>query len=391
MLLRFLEDNRYLSILKRYMFILTLVPWYLFQMCYIGNIMILGRHPVYLEARFDQLVIIVLAVQILLFQRYSWKQLAFILPLTVIFYASSRISYTFSLFYGWLFILASKDQDLDLAVKLVCGVLIAMTAVIFAIYFAGVHPENILTNSSGRLRHSWGFSHPNALGLTFLQITACRTYIRRNRLSFSDLVLAAASTGFVWLVPYSRSSIICLLMITALTAYCLIGKKLPDWAKKTVMALMVVLALAANIFSVAASLGYHKSPVFSFLNKVLTHRLSYAKKAYKIFGVSLFGQFLPDGFTTFQHNGKEYTMPYIDSAYMVLLLKFGVLSYLGYSAVYLTAMVRKWLSREQVLLGILAVFALHSVMEPSLLELRYNVFMLFLCCIFVRNREQNRP
>ena len=59
---------------------------------------------------------------------------------------------------------------------------------------------------------------------------------------------------------------------------------------------------------------------------------------------------------------------------MNLLLRFGLLSYLSYSALYLLGMRRVRKAGNVMLLGILAVYAAHAVMETSLYSPQYNLF-----------------
>ena len=76
-------------------------------------------------------------------------------------------------------------------------------------------------------------------------------------------------------------------------------------------------------------------------------------------------------FTQATYNGNSFWMPWLDSSYMILLIRYGLIAYLVYSALYFLGMRRVQKTGNVMLLGILTIIAVHAAMEPTLFDLRY--------------------
>lgn len=365
-----------LAFLKRWLFLGCFVVWFFLSQLKMTGLGSFLRIPTYnLYQLSDYTVPILLLVRIVFFQTYSRKQLAAVIALTAVFAVSAWLAKPWELLMVWLFLAAARDQDADELVK--AGYLTLLCATIFVVisFFLGRIEEVSGTRAQLSLtRHSWGYGHPNTLGAVVLQLAACRLYLHRNSLRMEDFILTAGAMAFVYAVPNSQSSAICLLMLLALALICLVWPRLPQKLRRPLLGCFLPAAVFCNLFTVFTSLCYRPGGWLEPINELLSTRPSCANRIYSIYGVSLFGRRLARMYTQAEYNGVSFYMPWLDSSYMNLLLRFGLLSYFSYSALYLLGMRRVRKAGNVMLLGILTIYAAHAVMETSLYSPQYNLF-----------------
>lgn len=366
------------AFLKRWLYLGCFVIWlFLFQlrMTRLGSFL---RIPTYLLYYLvDYAVPALLLIRIVFFQTYTRKQLAVMLPLSAIFAVSAWLSGAWDLIIFWLFLIAARDQDADKLIK--AGYMAVLSSAIFIVlsFLLGRTGEALaLRESTGQIRHSWGYSHPNTLGAVILHIAACRLYLHRNHLGFEDFLITAGAMVFVYAVPNTQSVIVCLLMLLALALVCLVWPRLPEKLKRTLLGCFVPAAVFCSLFTLFTSLCYRPDGWPQTINLLLSDRPASAYKIMSIYGVSVFGRRLAEMYTDAEYNGIRFYMPWLDSAYMDLLLRYGLLSYLSCTALYFLGMRRVRKTGNVMLLGILAVYAAYAVMEPTLYCLQYNLFPL---------------
>lgn len=385
--------SRPIAFLKRWLFPCCFVLWFLqiqLQSSVLESFLGIPVSPLYKVAKLA--VLALLLVQVLFLQTYSRKQLVAVALLTAVFAVSSWQAELKGLLLMWLFMVAARDQNADELVKAGYLAMLAMTAYILCAFFLG-YAEDIPTvrESNGTLRHTWGYCHPNSLGVMIMQLAASRLYLHRRNLGLEDLIVTAGAAVFVYAVPNSQSAVICILLLLVLTVVCMLRPVLPRKLQNIMMHCMIPAAVFCNLFTVISSLAYRSGGWLEKINMLLTDRLSSANQICSVYGISLFGQPLAPMYTQAEHNGQSFWMPWLDSSYMNLLLRYGLITYLVYSALYLLGMHRVRKSGNMMLLGILAVIAAHAVMEPSLYDLWYGFFPIVMFAVLPTREENEIP
>ena len=112
------------------------------------------------------------------------------------------------------------------------------------------------------------------------------------------------------------------------------------------------------------------------LNALFSNRLSLGRKAMDLFEFTWFGQYIrnfsyAEGLTA----GGYF---YIDSSYLQIALMYGVLWFAVVLFVFLVIGCRAKRQQDWTMVWILAFMAIHSVIEPRLIQLAYNPFILAL-------------
>ena len=359
--------------LKRWLVPVCFVFWIFqlqLQMTGLGSFLRIPTYLIYKAAQYA--VPALLLVQILFFQSHSRKQLAVWSLVTAVFTVSAWQAGPWDLLMIWLFMAAVRDQDADRLVRAgYCALLCALIFILASFFLGRLDDVTDFRRFLNMPRHSWGYCNANILGVVLFQLAACRLYLHRNCLGPEDLIVTGGAMVFVYVVPNSLSAVACIALLLALTLVCMVWPLLPEKPRKLVLGCFIPAAVFCNLFSVAASLCYRPGGPLETLDKLLTVRLSSSNTIYSIFGISLFGRHLPPMFTQAEYNGISFWMPWLDSSYMILLIRYGLIAYLVYSALYFLGMRRVQKTGNVMLLGILTIIAVHAVMEPTLFDLRY--------------------
>jgi hypothetical protein len=115
----------------------------------------------------------------------------------------------------------------------------------------------------------------------------------------------------------------------------------------------------------------------SFLNKALSGRLELGHEGFIRYELSLFGQFVDqNGLGTSTSFEGDYF--YLDSSYINILLRFGLVILDVVLAIITTLSLRERRRDSYFRLMILTVVSLQSMIEHHLIEIAYNPFLLLL-------------
>lgn len=367
--------NTALPVVQHWLYLVPFVILLVYQQMLWSGIPLFGRQlPEYVD-HVEFFAMNLLMFRVFFFQKMSIKQAIVVGFMTVLVFISSLRADNRTVLLAWTFIIAAKDQDFEELVRIAFWILLATSLLLIGLCFAGVI-EDVTTvrEKAGTVwvRHAMGFPHPNSLGMAALHIYACSLYLRRNKLRWVDPAVGIVGTIFVFWVPNSISACLCMSMLTCVSLILLIKLNMP--IKIVIAWCLLSLVVLCNLVCTVYSLAFDKLPLAVYLDKALTYRLSSAFSVFSFFGVTPLGIVLPPMATPSIIDNVVYFMPWLDASYMDLMLRYGVLIYLLYSGLYIAAAFRIRKTGNLMLLGIMATYAAHGIMENSLYILRFSIF-----------------
>lgn len=328
----------------------------------------------YISGRMDYAVFLLLQIQIIFFQEYSSWELLVIVPVTLLAAVSTLLSGSVRVMGTWMFIVAFKYMDLDEIVSMAYRILRIMLPAVIFLCMVGLLPDA----SNYRfevLRHSMGFNHPNYFGMKIFQFSACYVYLHWRSLKKRDLFWGILVIAFLYWVPHSVTSILCTAVLIFLTA---VGRFMEKDNKplletfKTALMISGFICIAATVFITLYGMS---SPVCQALDAWMSYRLSYANRIYGVYGISLLGQQISSSYL-------------LDSGYMDLVLRSGLLVYLVFFAVYIANMI--YHRKNTALYILLCTFAFYGIMEYGVYLIARNIFLLSIADIlYSRHRNTN--
>ena len=316
-----------------------------------------------------------LLVQMVFFQKYQIKELALIAVITLPIILATLNSGHNTIMSTWIFVVASKYINMDKIARISYYTELIMTLVVFYLFFNGYIVE--LTLHRGELlRHSLGFTHPNMLGIRIFLLVVCRCYIRREKFNILDWSLIVAMAVFVNRVANSKTSYYALVILAGLTFIHMIMLKFGIGFDK-VMNHLITFSFACIVVSLIFSfIQISKYPVLNRLDIFMSKRFSQCHRTLKYYGVKLFGQDV-QLIINRPALGKFYHF-WLDNAYMSILLRYGVIVFFIFSALYIWTMIMLKDMRHYMLVEIMCLYAIYGIMENNFFSMSQNLFLLLM-------------
>ena len=325
------------------------------------------------------ITLILLLIQILCFQTYTYKQLLRIGIVSVPIIVSAYVSSYYILLSAWMFVVAGKGLNFDKAVRLMRNILIVMIPSIFCLCWTGVLDDYTLYRYN-RLRHSFGFSHPNQMALRIFQLVVCVTYLKQKKISLSNYICIFLALLFCWVFPNSLTSCICLIILFVLLLFLIVLQRKGNRGLQAFSRGLLIGAILVNIFSIWLSCIDLRGHAFlTRINAFMSYRFSLGYQDYRLYGIKLFGNKIQTGEIQSLLIGMVNHI-WLDNAYMSLLLRFGVIVYVMFSLYYIYCIhfFNRQEKKNYVLLIILFLYAVYGMMEEGLISMKHNIFLLSL-------------
>lgn len=334
----------------------------------------------------DQIAVLIFALlflEIVVFQRYKKTESILIMIITAFIVISTIKSHDNMMMSTWMFIVASKYVDFDQVIVISYYILFFMIAAVVALCLTGIIPD-LAFHRGSLLRHSLGFSHPNALGMRVSQLVLTRCYVKRNRMTILDYAIVIASIVFVYFVPNCQTAVYILIAFLVMLIMKKISNHFADGNDHLAKA-MIAVAVVSNVMSVCLSIVKTKNvAILTRIDLFASKRFSLCHRAIEHYGLSLFGNRIELFGKTL---GRVSRLFYVDTSYVAILLRYGVIVYFIFSAIYLLAMVKVYKEKNFFLCTILCVYAIYGIMENSFYSMTNNIFLIALSTVLYSDSQ----
>ncbi|MCD8197589.1 MAG: hypothetical protein LUE24_10595 [Lachnospiraceae bacterium] len=268
-------------------------------------------------------------------------------------------------------LLIAKDVDLVRVLKADLLTRIVMAAMLIVLPLTGLYHFYIKDWGSGRVRYSFGWSHPNEMGLFFLMLCMAWAYLRYKKWCWKDNVAILLLLVFLDRLANSRTAEICMLLLLLLeNLYIFLGKRLPDQDRRLRLWkwLAWLSAFGVCILTFILFIGYSDEvSIFRQIPATVSGRFSLAHRFWSEQGFSLLGQVF---------DGEIYN--YLDMLYAYLSLNMGILVMAGVLFLNVLAVWRAGKERDEGLLLIIIVFQAYSLLEHEHFKTIYGFYPLLL-------------
>ena len=341
---------------------------------FIGRIFLV--HPFYA-------LLAVAVLRTLIQESYNWKKCLETAAVVLVGYGLWRFGSHKDFFLLWILILGAREIPFEKIVKVfltVCGSIL-LAAMICA--GTGVIEDYTYTRGDGALRHALGTGSPTNCGaFLFFQIL-CWWYLRKEKITYYEAAVVLGISVFVRQFINARTAAGCIagvavVMCIQRALYWRAGCQNRELSMNSILASFLILShiFMAGLIIVSSAFYDGNIPWMLKLNALFSNRLSLGRKAMDLFEFTWFGQYIrnfsyAEGLTA----GGYF---YIDSSYLQIALMYGVLWFAVVLFVFLVIGCRAKRQQDWTMVWILAFMAIHSVIEPRLIQLAYNPFILAL-------------
>ena len=334
------------------------------------------------------IVFVFLMFKIIFLQTYTKKQIACIVFITIPVIIATVLSGQRTMMSVWMFVVASKDIDIEKVICTAYKVLLIMLPMIIMLCLGGVIENKTLFRADIQ-RYSLGFSHPNQLGLRVYQLVACHCYIHQNKLKKINYIYIFLSVLFLIIIPNSQTAYI----TTAFFLIILIPYKYMQDQKalfiKIYESVIYWGAVCLNLFSIVFSyIDVNRNFILSKIDSWLSARFAVCHKVWLLYGVSFWGQKIYVTEDERKLIGIKNRL-WLDNSYVSILLRYGIFVFLIFSIGYLCLIRTALLQKEYMLAIILFLYALYGVMENGLYMITHNIFLIAFSELLYRKPARN--
>lgn len=371
-------------------FIYIFILWYSTEIIYNSTLEnIMGISVEKISDVVTWLVFALLMLQIVFFQSYKKRELIIIAAITIPVVIATVLSGQRTMMSAWMFVVASKNVELDDVIRTAYKILLVMLPMIMLLCLLGFIENRVLMRGSVH-RYSFGFSHPNQLGLRVFQLMACHCYVHKNNLRKINYFYIFLATLFLIEVPNSQAAYITMgALLFMLLLYKYLMDKKPEYMKLYEKGILYG-AFCLNLFSIIFSgINVNSNYFLARFNSWLSSRFSVCHKVWMMYGVSFFGQKI---YVTEEERklvGIKNSM-WLDNAYVSILLRYGILVFLIFSICYLYLIKVVEMQKDDILVIILFLYALYGTIETGLYMITHNIFLITFSTLLYRKSLQGR-
>lgn len=292
-----------------------------------------------------------------------------------------------------LFTIAFVDVDFDKVITVFTIVLGVSLLIIVLGSQTNILNNLIYSHEQGTKKMAFGIHYTTNFASYILYLCFAWSFIRKSSISFIEISSMYALSYGIHLYCDAKTSTICLLgFSTLILLYKLILAFNPRCVKKCnfiYLSTTIIISLSTLVCAFASIfLSYIYTPdnnILHRLDTLLTNRLRLGNETFQNYNIAFFGQNIEmtgsGGFSFFWLNNTslgKYGYNFIDSSYISILFRYGLFVFICVMVLFtLTSFVARK-HNDYITLVIIAIIAVHSIMEHHLLDFNYNPFMFLL-------------
>lgn len=309
---------------------------------------------------------------------YRRKQAFALIFISVLVGGICFLSKTDDILWTWLFILGSRNTSRKKVVETVMWAhLISFVVVVGMCVFGKIDNRTFnATTDITRIRHSYGFTHPNLMGITILIVCICLLYLHFDKFKVKDYLVFAVAEYILYTVCYSRTSAALLIIMLVLTWFSkLIIAGRIKYILNPILWGTICVSVTASIY---CAICYNPRNVFMFLlDTIFSKRLSFANNYLNEYGFSILGQEI-EQISSLEASALGVTAKILDNAYMHIFINYGLIIGIILFFGYTKLVARSIRTNDYKTIICICIFFIWGVSEKYLYMPSYNFTLIFL-------------
>lgn len=276
----------------------------------------------------------------------------------------------------FLVMLCASNIPFERLVKYDFMIKLILLISLLSLYFLGF-TDSFVVMRGDLIRKSFGFYHPNTFAMYLTLIYFDYIYLKKSNMKYRHILLGITFVFIILKFSDSRTAVLCL----SLFIFLLIGKKV--WIQ--IMKSRVCYLLIKNSFLIGTIVTIVLTTMY------LNHDL-FARRLNQLFSYRLYlqGLYLSEYDIRFLGNHITYITT-LDSAYLRLILNFGVAVSLLIDYIYRNIIKKSYQNKDYILCVIFLIFMIYGFMENLMFDVAYNVFWLsFASLLFRRGKNEKQ-
>ncbi|MBO4688257.1 MAG: hypothetical protein J5636_07060 [Clostridiales bacterium] len=314
-------------------------------------------------------------------------KLAVVLMLVLVFCQSTFLALSWELSAALALCVGSFGVDLRKIYNVYLVESFAILLVALILSLAGVIP-NLPFEKFGRIRYALGTIYCTDFSARVFYLLLLFLLLFYTRLRIPYILGFVGLSVAVFIPTFGKLGFACsllVLLIFGIHMYVERHEKSPAaaWWKKAWAKIGLLSMPVAAVVMILLSYFYSPDNRFtSLVDKVITGRLALGRNGFAEFGVTVFGQ-------SVVYRGAYVTENYnvVDCSYLHMLFKEGVIAVLAVIVIYV--LIAKKYKDHLPVMYIVTMVSLNCMLEPHLIDIVYNPFMLLLLADPAMLKEKN--
>lgn len=323
-------------------------------------------------------------INFLFVEKYGWRDFLGLAICLLFSYIGDRVdSAIVAVTYFTVF--AARNVYLKKTYKLI---VIVTVLVVGAIYWAADrgYLAQYLYTEGNIYRHTFGLNYTLALPAYLMNIAMLMLVFRNEKISWTEIAIVFMANAFFYRWCKGDLSFGCILLIIILMIWVKLWPKLMTsdfFLFKLIDRISVIIHPLCAAVSLWFTLTYDESVGWMRkLNTVLGHRLELPNMVFKEYGIKLLGQNIQfvgaglglDGVPVDRTGAYNY----VDNLYMLTLVRYGGLYFVITLILLIIMMVYLYKKKMRLWLWMLALYALHALLDDKMQLLYFNSLMLIM-------------
>ena len=314
----------------------------------------------------------------------SYKEREFIsLCAAILLLAINCLFATRVIFLTFLFIFGMKNLDLERMLKYTFQWMAIGCLLIILGSQLGIIANWGYDLDSARPRYAIGFFYPSHATSLIVYIALVYIALKKDSLKLWHIIVLELFNYWQYKQTDSRTGSALLLLIGV--TFLIIKHYKKDFSKSIFGFFSVLAFPVCAVVSVLACYVYPASGIWLKINSFVTNRLEYGHRAIQKYGIHLFGNditWIGNGGIGHIYADYKDEYNYVDCSYVKLLLENGILIWILIITGFTLAVFFAVKYNRKYLAVALAFSAVYSIIEPRLMELGFNPFILTLVVLF---------
>ena len=285
-----------------------------------------------------------------------------------LFFLISHNTKDYSLFKLMLFLLAFRCVDFRLCIKYDVWLRLSLILVIYFLYLIGLLPDVTGARGEATIRHSFGFTNPNALALAVSIFCMEFMYVYNKKHIKTKCVFIFIVMFIATSVTDSRTSLYSVIFFMLLF---LVNSYMPKLLQNKLFLRGVQFSPIILSFLIVYMIQEYSNNPFSntsiMYDELLSGRIDIAAAYYKIFEPTLFGNDL---------SLNPYIDRSVDNFYVTLFLSSGIIVSIFFFIAYWRLIDKLYKLREMNLIFIFLSFTIMGISEKLWFFVDYNLLMM---------------
>lgn len=352
--------------------------------------------PSLIQFYLNSAIVLILVLKTGVDEKYNIKEILIVAVLGAAFLIAWRHNENEEILLCMLVIWGARKINFEKILKVFFAV-IAILLIFTVICSLTGHVENLIFyQGDRRARMAFGVCYPTDFSayVFFLSVVYC--YLRKEKLRYLETIGVAALGLLVYYFCDARMNTICLLLTAILFSYLIFmrrrqKKKGKEYEMHKGLAYLLALSptICATVMILLSMFYSSQNRILSILNSMLNNRIYYSHKGMELYGIPLWGQYVPmrgNGGTT--EVIRNYF--FLDSSYISILLQFGVLTLVTILICWCLISFKAVRYKNWGLLLAVALIAAQCMVEHHMMAIVYNPFFMAVLADWSAEKSRRR-